>query len=49
LRLQWGAPEKALQQKEFDEKRETLHNLISSLLTNTTLCRQAAGRSEQVL
>jgi hypothetical protein len=29
--------------KVVDEKRETLHNLTSSLLTNTTLCRRAAS------
>jgi hypothetical protein len=25
--------------KEFDENRETLHNLTSLLLTNTTICQ----------
>jgi hypothetical protein len=36
--------------KEVDEKRETLHNLISLLLTNKTICRQVARRSsKQVL
>jgi hypothetical protein len=29
-------------EKEVDDKRETLHNLISLLLTNKTLCRQVA-------
>jgi hypothetical protein len=27
------------EKKEFDDKRETLHNLISLLLTNKTICR----------
>jgi hypothetical protein len=35
--------------KEVDEKRETLHNLASLLLTNKTLCRQVASSAEQVL
>jgi hypothetical protein len=33
-------------EKEVDDKRETLHNLISLLLTNKTLCRQVASSAE---
>jgi hypothetical protein len=28
--------------KEFDEQRKLPHNLVSSLLTNKTICRKAA-------
>jgi hypothetical protein len=35
--------------KEVDEKRETLHNLISLLLTNKTIRRIQQGSTEQVL
>jgi hypothetical protein len=28
--------------EEFDEQRKLPHNLISSLLTNKTICRKAA-------
>jgi hypothetical protein len=33
----------ATERKEVDGKRETLHNLTSLLLTNKTICRQAAS------
>jgi hypothetical protein len=35
--------------KEVDDKRETLHNLISLLLTNKTIRRTQQGSTEQVL
>jgi hypothetical protein len=36
--------------KEFDENCERLHNLISLLLTNKTICRQVARcNTKQVL
>jgi hypothetical protein len=34
------------EEKEVDDNRETLHNLISLLLTNKTLCPQVASRKE---
>jgi hypothetical protein len=33
----------AAKRKGVDEESETLHNLISLLLTNKTLCRQVAS------
>jgi hypothetical protein len=46
----WGRPEKGGAVKiEVDGEGEMPHNLISSLQTNTTLCRQAAGSTKQVL
>jgi hypothetical protein len=45
-----GSSENALtasKKKEVDEISEMLHTLPSSLLTNTTLCRRAAGSTEQ--
>jgi hypothetical protein len=39
----------ACKKKEVDEISETLHTLPSSRLTNKTICRQAAGSTEQVL
>jgi hypothetical protein len=35
--------------KEFDEHRETLHNLISLLLTNTTIRSAASSTEYEVL
>jgi hypothetical protein len=35
--------------KALDGKRDKLHNLISVLLTNTTLCQGAARQAQQVL
>jgi hypothetical protein len=32
------------EQNEVDDERKTLHNLTSLLLTNTTICRQAASK-----
>jgi hypothetical protein len=36
-------------EKEVDEQSETLHNLTSLLLTNTTIRRTQQGSTEQVL
>jgi hypothetical protein len=47
-----GSSESALtasNKKEVDEISEMLHTLPSRLLTNTTLCRQVASSTEQVL
>jgi hypothetical protein len=44
-----GSALRVRDEKEFDEHHETVHNLISSLLTNTTLCQAQQGSTEQVL
>jgi hypothetical protein len=58
-KMQGGAVHESFEQvlsaqnKVVDESRKTPHNLISLLLTNKTICRQArsgnAGAQKQVL
>jgi hypothetical protein len=46
---QLGSSETMMQKKEVDEISEMLHTLPPSLLMNTTLHRDAASSTEQVL
>jgi hypothetical protein len=41
-----GACPTGTKQKEVDDERETLHNLASLLLTNTTIRRTQQGSTE---